>query len=182
MPSGRGGEVLRALAVLVFVGALFLARGSSTYNWRGTEDLLKPMMEGFSRARFAVYNASYTSGASSTPFSSASASPLQRAVNQVFSEIVRGGSDAIEVATSHMQRLPLSMQGMGSTLAAGGGVWGGGRGAGGDPRHEEVVDDIWELPSKIGTFREGLATRIPLSEATSQSRVLNRLRRRAYAR
>ena len=177
--SGRGGEILRALAVLVLVGALFLGRGAATYDWRRPEDLMKPLMEGFSRAQFAVYNnASYTYGASSNSSFSASASSLQGVANQVFSDIVRGGSDAIEVASSHIQRPPLSMHGMGSTPASGGGA--GGRG--GDQRPEDVVDDIWELPSKIGTFREGLATRIPLSETTSPAKVLHRLRRRAYAR
>ena len=191
MPGGGGREILRAVFALAIVFVLMLMlnnldRGAVTSDWMSTDSMMKPLMDEFSRAQFSIYNASFPKGASSSLVATAATS-MQGAVNQILSGIARGGSHAIEVATSHMQRLPASMQDMGSAAAAVAGIGGGGGGGGGGVggtgyAPEDVVDDIWELPSKIGSFREGLVAKIPLSEAASPSKVLSRLRRRAYAR
>lgn len=186
MPGGGGREILRAVFALAIVFVLMLMlnnldRGAVTSDWMSTDSMMKPLMDEFSRAQFSIYNASFPKGASSSLVATAATS-MQGAVNQILSGIARGGSHAIEVATSHIQRLPASMQDMGSAAAAVAGIGGGGGVGGAGYAPEDVVDDIWELPSKIGSFREGLVAKIPLSEAASPSKVLSRLRRRAYAR
>lgn len=45
-----------------------------------------------------------------------------------------------------------------------------------------VVDGVWELPSKIGTFSEGAMGDVTLANAGSPSYVRERLRQRDYAR
>jgi hypothetical protein len=188
MPGGGGRDILRAVFALaiVFVPMLMLinnlGRGAVTSDWMGTDSMMKPLIDEFSRPQFSIYNASHTKGASSS-WAATSVTSMQGSVNQIISDIAHGGSQAIELAASHIQRLPASIQGMGSATAAVAGIGDGGGGGGGTGyAPEDVVDDIWEVPSKIGSFREGLVAKIPLSEAASPSQVLSRLRRRAYAR